>query len=110
MAAIVDLSEHTFYIHVGDTYPAIKEQLIDDEGAVIDLNSCSVIFQLEGACTVESVAAITDADNGKVSYSWQAGDLPAGGLCLRRWKVTTGAGKVFHVPNFGDGYPVIVAD
>ena len=102
---------HAFYMHVGDTRPYVREALLDENDAPINLTGAGVVFSLEGANVISgTAAAIIDAVDGLVEYRWTVGDIDSAGLSYRRWYVTLSDATVFHVPNFGRGYPVIAVN
>lgn len=84
----------------GDTAPDITAIIHeeDDPSTVIDLSGSSVRFQMrrldDKRYQVNSSAEITDAQNGRVSYSWAANDLSVPGTYLCQWEVTYPGGRV----------------
>lgn len=93
-----------------DLRTAIADQLVDATTTAINLTGSTVAFrmisQTDKSVKVNSAsAAITDAPNGKVAYSWAGTDLDTAGLYWGWWIVTTG-GKTEHFP--GDGEKMTV--
>lgn len=83
----------------GDTKPDISARLplldVDGEetGSYANLSGgATVRFQMrrpdDRRFTVNAVASITDAPNGRVSYSWAANDLAVAGTYQVQWEVT----------------------
>jgi hypothetical protein len=83
----------------GNTGPDITAVIHreDDPSVVEDLTDATVRFQMrlpEGkTMKVNAQGAITDAVNGKVSYSWGANDLAQHGTFQAQWEVTYPGGK-----------------
>ena len=84
----------------GDTAPDITAILHeeDDATAVLDLTGASVRFQMRKSddrrYRVNAAATVTDAVNGRVSYSWGANDLAQSGTFIVQWEVTYPGGRV----------------
>lgn len=82
------------YRYVGDLDPPITEQ-ITTGGVAVDLTGKSVRvkarFVNQTALEIDANAAITNAVQGRVSYSPVAGDVDTAGLLLLWWEVTTGS-------------------
>jgi hypothetical protein len=102
-----------FYWKQGDTAPAIAEQLFDGLGAVVNLTGASVKFMMWGpgdaAVKVNAAATITDAPNGKVSFTPTSTHTDTPGDYIVEWQVTFGGGAVETFPN-GDWQKVRVKD
>jgi len=110
---------HTFYIGLGDTLPAIEEQILQSNGAPLDLtNATAVKFSLTRndsnveTIVIDEAAAIIvpgDLTDGWVRYNWVAGDTDTVGEHFRRWVVLFSAARV-SCPNYLDrGYSVLVS-
>lgn len=99
-----------FEIKEGDTSPAIKYQLQDEDGNPVDLSGANVRFMMRlGSAdtlkidTSESGAvAVTDAAGGIVEYAWQVDDTDAAGTYQAEWEVTYSDGSVETFPNTED--------
>lgn len=99
----------TFPIKRNDTSPAIGQQLLYGNGAVVDLTGATVRLHIarRGVSIVDAVASIDDAINGMVSYQWQAADTAVDGLYMQEWQVTFQSGAVETFPN-GDSNVVVI--
>lgn len=90
------LLEHT--IKKGDTRPTVKATLSSGS-----LASATVKFIMKnrdtGAVVINASATITDAPNGKVQYSWSAGQTATAGTFLAEFQVTFSGGLVETYPN-----------
>jgi hypothetical protein len=83
----------------GDTAPPITGQILKKDGTARTLaDATSVRFQMrkedDQLYTVDAAAQITDAPDGRVSYSWAANDLSVPGEYLAQWEVHYSDGKV----------------
>lgn len=82
----------------GDTAPAIAEQLFDGNGVPVVLTGASVKFLLwivgEATVHVNAAATITDAANGKVSYTPTTTATDTVGTGLIEWQVTYSGGAI----------------
>lgn len=102
--------DEVFHIKVGDTGPAIEEALAID-GVPLDLTGCTVQFHMGGPADVTGAADVLgDPTEGLVRYEWGATDTAVGGLYLREWIVTLPSTGVVSVPNYKEGYPVVVEE
>lgn len=77
----------------GDTAPAITAQIVKEtDGSAISLSGAAVRFQMrkgdDRRFTVNALAAITSATEGRVSYDWAANDLATPGEYQVQWEVT----------------------
>ena len=98
-------SEATFV--QGDTGPSIVAQLHDliIPTIPLDLTDATVRFQMrkpdDQKFTVNSVADVTDAPNGLVTYEWGTKDLSVPGEYDAQWEVTfiDGMIQTTAVPN-----------
>jgi hypothetical protein len=77
----------------GDTKPDLTATLKDSSsGDPIDLSTASSVrFQMREASdrryTVNAAAALSDASNGKVTYSWGADDLSRPGIYQAQFEI-----------------------
>lgn len=84
----------------GDTAPDITAVIHDEDDVAtpVDLTGASVRFQMrfqEGnRYKVNATATVTDAVNGRVSYSWGPNDLAQWGTYDAQWEVTYPGGRV----------------
>lgn len=83
----------THYLRVGDRLPKLRRQLVDANGAAIDLTASTVAFrmwpQTGGALKINNGAcAIVDAATGVVEYSWAAIDTDTAGTFLGEFEIT----------------------
>jgi hypothetical protein len=88
-----------------DTYP-ITATLMSN-GVAVNLTGYTVTVNIvtQDRSTVKranGACAITDAANGKVSYTPVAGDVDTGGAYVVEWKAVSGGGTLYHFPS--DGY------
>jgi hypothetical protein len=77
----------------GDTAPAITAQIVkESSGVAVDLTNAAVKFQMrkedDKRFTVNAVANLITAVEGRVSYDWAANDLATPGEYLVQWEVT----------------------
>lgn len=95
----------TFTIRQNDHGETMTSTLTDATGAVVNLTGATVKLVASpirgGAKIVNAAATITDAVNGKVSYTWQAVDTAVNGEYVATWKVTFSGGAVESFPNAG---------
>lgn len=84
----------------GDTAPDITAIIHeeDDPTVLVDLTNATVRFQMrrldDKRYQVNSVATITNAGAGAVSYSWGPNDLSVPGTFYVQWEVTYPGGRV----------------
>jgi hypothetical protein len=83
----------------GDTAPDITSQLTrESDGLPVDLTNASVRFQMrrpdDRRFTVNAVATVSDAAQGRVGYAWSANDLAVPGDYAIQWEITFQSGKV----------------
>jgi len=88
---------------LGDTQP-FEYELKWDDGTAIDLRTAASVYFImridDGtADDVNAACTITDAQNGKVAYSWTSGDVDTGGMYKYRYKITYTSGKTLTVPS-----------
>ena len=78
----------------GDSKPDVLGTLVDAvTGSPIDLSNVDTVkFQMretnDRRYTVNALALVTDAVNGKVRYSWAADDLARPGTFQAQWELT----------------------
>jgi hypothetical protein len=89
----------------GDTLPNLTVQLLGPTGAALDLTAATgVTFVMRSAAGVQLVrraATVTTAAQGRVSFTWQAGDTDLIGEHDAEWIATFPGGKELTVPNRG---------
>lgn len=89
----------------GDLLPEISAQLIGADGAALNLTGCTVTFTMrtqKGVLLVNAQpATIVTAAEGRVKYTWQAGDTATIGTHDAEWVVTYPGAKQLTVPNRG---------
>lgn len=95
-----------FILKDGDRLPVLSTQLLYSNGLPISLVGASEIrFRMRrvDALTnqIDTILNITvdDATNGKVTYSWQAGDTDTAGDYLCEFQVKDSTGRPVTVPN-----------
>lgn len=107
-----------FHIKQGDTSPAIKVQLSDENGTAIDITGYQeVSFHMadpDGSTVkvdddTSGGVSVTDASAGKVKYEWSAGDTDTAGVYQAEWEVTYGDGTIETFPNSGYTRILVVA-
>lgn len=97
----------TWYARQNDTLGTIRAQLLDENGAAVDLtNAVGVDFHMkprDGALKVDGACTIVDAVNGIVQWAWE--DAPTGldtaGVFDVEWQVTYTGGGIQTHPNVG---------
>lgn len=92
-----------FTISQGDLLPYLESVLSNLDGTVVDLSLSTVVFRMIDRRTLlpivnDQLAVVTNAQQGKVRYVWQAGDTVTPGIYLGWFIVTTG-GKTERFPN-----------
>lgn len=101
-------SATVFTIRQNDRLPIISSTLTGADGA-LNLTGATVRFRMRllesTTLKVDQPATIGDADDGVVSYSWQAGDTDTAGTMLAEWQVTYPDAGILTVPN---DKPVVV--
>jgi len=91
-----------------DVPPPSVFQLLYSDGTVIDLTSCTVMFNLRlqnSLLFISRAAAVIDALEGMVSFAWQTGDFALSGTYQGEFEVTFPGGATRTVPS--DSYIVI---
>lgn len=103
-----------FTIGVGDTGPALVENLKKSDGSALNLTgSSNLTFHLyddAGVAVASGAGTVLDAAGGQVQWTWTTPAPAAEGTYLRRWTVTLSDGSHVSIPNDVDGYPVLVTD
>lgn len=108
MPAQVAAAKTTFYSE-NDTYPPLAAQLLDGNNVPIDLTGATVTISIAYARysyyyspTKKIVdadnCAITDAVNGKISWTPSAGQLTPPGSYLYNFAITHAGGGIQTVP------------
>lgn len=91
-----------YTITQNDTYPPIRGVCKDEDGVAVDLTGATVKFIMQPTNdetdTVNASAAVEDAPNGVVSYSWQAGDTATEGIYYAEFEVTHSGGGIETFP------------
>lgn len=94
-----------FKIKTNDTSPKLTVDLENASGSAIDLSGSTARFHMkkygETSLKVDDSADITDADNGRVEYTWSSGDTDTAGTYYGEIEVTYGDGAVETFPNSG---------
>jgi hypothetical protein len=94
-----------FKIKTNDTSPKLTVDLSDAAGAAINLAGSTAKFHMkaygETSLKIDDSADITDADNGRVEYSWASGDTDTAGTYYGEIEVTYGDLSVETFPNSG---------
>lgn len=94
-----------FHIRNGDLLPAIEATLYRDD-KVADLTNASgvtLLYRLNtgGIVTIKTAIFSGALIDGKVKYSWLAGDTATIGLYEAYWLITYVSGEVESFPNNG---------
>ena len=99
-----------FRIKTNDTSPKLALTILNASGGVVDLSGASAKFHMKafGASSlkVDSVATITDADDGEVQYDWLPSDTDTAGTYYGEIEITYGDASVETFPN--NGYFTII--
>ena len=94
-----------FKIKTNDTSPKLTVDLEDASGAAVALSGATARFHMKkyGATSlkIDAAADITDADNGRVEYSWTSGDTDTAGTYYGEIEITYGDATVETFPNSG---------
>lgn len=92
-----------FFIGVGNTLPTLDAALFGGQPRVpANLTGSTVTCSLStlgGTVIFSRAASVTDAVDGRVQYTWQAGDTDTAGTYLARFHVTYGSGDIQDFPN-----------
>jgi hypothetical protein len=91
--------------------------LTDKNGVAVNLTSKDVTFLMRpvtaatnSAPTISAAASVVNANNGQVSYVWQAGNTDHAGDYYFEWKVTDSLGKEQTYPTEGYGTVRVIDD
>lgn len=98
-----------YYLKVNDRYFNPTATLKDAAGTLVNLTGAAVKFLMRSAndpsvVKVNAAANILDALNGKVSYTWAAGDTNTAGDYYVEWQVIFSNGSEATFPS--DSYQV----
>lgn len=94
-----------FFIKKGDTLPRIESTLKYSTGAAVNLTGASQVqfiykHKQQSQVTIKT-GTIVDAAQGKVAYSWIAGDTATTGDYQAEWQITFSGGGILTIPNDG---------
>lgn len=91
-----------YKLKTGDTGPALRVQLIDEEGNPENLSSFNGTLRVKKAqsdsLAIDSSVTIFDAERGIVEYDWQSGDTDTEGIYKAEVQTTDGT-DVITYPN-----------
>jgi len=107
-----------FTIKKGDTSPALTATLIDPDGEPAPLNLADEVeFYLNVPRSESKISddlsggvSILNGEEGRVQYSWSAGDTDAVGQREAEFVVTFQNGKIQSYPNDGFIYVLVERD
>lgn len=102
-----------FYIKQNDTSPGIETILQAEDGTVIDLTGCQVVFHMKHAqrtVSVSGACTVVDENGGRVRYDWQAGNTATAGWYRGEFQVTYTDGKIETFPNDGSVWISVEAE
>lgn len=114
------MSHDTFEIAVGDTSPDIEHQLqykdTSDNWNNRDISGYNdVTFRMYDSNgdqaiedTISGNVSVTDAQNGKVKYSWADGDTDTADEYEVFYTVELSDGSLESFPNTEEGFPVSI--
>lgn len=92
------------HIKNGDTLPAYRAKLLEDDDA-FNLSNYDVQIRVKLAegdtLTVDAAATIEQADRGIVTYSWSSGETDDAGTYEVQFVADDGSGNVISFPNSG---------
>jgi len=85
-----------WYIKQGDTYPPILAQLLDADGAAVNLTgalSVTIHVKERGSLLFSRACTVVTAATGHIRYDWQSGDTDtASDSCTIEFVVVWGNG------------------
>lgn len=97
------MPEPEFFIKQGDTSSAITAQLKDDAGNPVNITGASVLFKMQPytgtGSEISAAATITNAAEGRVSYTFTAPQTADAGWFAAEWQVTFAGGAIQTFPN-----------
>lgn len=95
-----------------DTWPPLTSVLTDANGAINLTTATSVTIHMKGllGSTVTGACVVTDAPNGKVSYTWAVGDTAIVDTYNVEFAIVWTVGGEETVPSGGYNVVQIVAE
>lgn len=106
---IIGPGADAFVIKQGDTLPWLRAQLLDGDDSGVDLTGAEVRLHvrqqvsaggpLAGTMQVSADCVLDNAQDGKVSYRWQAQDTAIAGAFVCDFRVLFPDGTALSFPN-----------
>lgn len=88
----------------GDTLPILRETLLDEDGAPINLTGHTVAFHmrriLAPTATIDAAATVIGPTGGQVEYSWGSADMAVPGAFDCEWRILYADGRIQRSPSF----------